>query len=99
MDFPIWSVIVIVGVLAYFGLAVLVAKIMRGRISSIPTLHKTPRPCFRCGVVATDEYLSIPYCMICKEVVAMTLPGVRSDPPYGFPGSPGYFDWPEKKEG
>lgn len=54
-----------------------------------------PKPCYRCGVTATAEYMSIPYCMMCRIVVIRMLPAVRHDPPYGFPGSPGYTDFSE----
>jgi hypothetical protein len=58
-----------------------------------------PRPCYRCADLATTEYMSLPYCMMCRVVIVQVLPMVRHDPPYGFPGSTGYLEFPvEKKE-
>lgn len=61
------------------------------------------RPCYRCRDVATSEYMGLHYCLLCHIVVIQMMPGVRHDPPFGFPGSGGYIDFPEpekkKKEG
>lgn len=58
------------------------------------------RPCYRCRTVATTDYMGVHYCMMCSMVVSTTMPAVRHDPPFGFPGSNGYLDFPEeKKEG
>lgn len=54
-----------------------------------------PKPCYRCGIEATTEYMSTAYCIMCRMVVIRMLPAVRHDPPYGFPGSPGYSDFSE----
>lgn len=55
-------------------------------------------PCYRCGVEAVDgcEYMGLHYCRICRDVVSMTYPAVQHDPPYGFPGSQGYLEFPKK---
>lgn len=59
-----------------------------------------PFPCYRCAVEATTEYMGLHYCMMCRAVVIQMLPGVRHDPPYGFPGASGYLDFlvEEKKK-
>lgn len=64
--------------------------------------RSAPRPCYRCAVPTTIEYMGLPYCMMCRYVVIQMLPAVRHDPPFGFPGSPGHVEFPdnhqEKKE-
>ena len=51
-------------------------------------------PCYRCARKATVEYMGLHYCYMCRHVVMMVSASVRHDPPYGFPGSPGYLDFP-----
>ena len=53
-----------------------------------------PYPCYRCAAVATTDYMGLRYCLMCRVVVVQMLPGVRHDPPYGFPGSSGYLEFP-----
>jgi hypothetical protein len=64
------------------------------------------RPCYRCGEVSTRDFMGLNYCAMCHVVVVRMLPVVRHDPPYGFPGAPGYTEFPRqsidteaKKEG
>jgi hypothetical protein len=56
------------------------------------------RPCYRCRDVATTDYMGIHYCILCVLIVQQMMPAVRHDPPFGFPGSNGYLDFPEKKK-
>ncbi len=60
--------------------------------------RKAKKPCYRCGILAVTDFMGVPYCTICRLVVARMLPVVRHDPPFGFPGATGYLDWPEKKK-
>lgn len=66
-------------------------------------LHKK-KPCFRCGGNATVGYMSIDYCVICREVVMRMMPIVGFGGMFGFPGATGYLEFPnlekiqEKKE-
>ena len=48
------------------------------------------KPCYRCGILATDEFMNLSYCHMCREVVVRVYPSVSFDPPYGFPGGAGY---------
>lgn len=64
------------------------------------------KPCYRCAAIATAPFMGLDYCIMCRMVVVQMLPVVRHDPPYGFPGAPGYLEFPEempkvegKKEG
>lgn len=77
--------IVLVSLVAALAIVVLLLLATRRRA----------RPCFRCGVLATDEYMGFHYCRMCSIVVARMFPAVRHDPPYGFPGGPGYLEFPE----
>lgn len=68
--------------------------------------HRDVKPCYRCGVLATTDYMGLHYCLMCRVMVVQMLQAVRHDPPFGFPGGPGYLDWPKelteelkKKEG
>ena len=81
----------IVALVAWLGLSVLLV-IAAGRV-----LFQRARPCYRCGAVARTEYMGLRYCHMCRAVIMQILPAVRHDPPYGFPGSPGYLAFPEKK--
>ncbi len=51
------------------------------------------RPCYRCGVLATTDYMGLHYCLMCRVVIVQMLPAVRHDPPYGFPGASGYLEF------
>ncbi len=63
-------------------------------------LRSTVHPCYRCRAVATSEFMGVHYCIMCATVVSRMIAAVRHDPPFGFPGSNGYLDFPEeKKEG
>lgn len=55
-------------------------------------------PCYRCRDLATEEFRGLHYCRICRDVVMMTSGVVAHDPPFGYPGSPGYLEFPRKKE-
>ena len=48
-------------------------------------------PCYRCGKRASTEYMGLAYCPVCRDVIVATLPGLRGEPPFGFPGSSGYL--------
>lgn len=67
-------------------------------------LHKK-KPCFRCGGTAQAQYMAIDYCVICREVVMRMMPIVGMGGMFGFPGAPGYLEFPKlekietKKEG
>jgi hypothetical protein len=71
---------------------------MLGRIFR---LLKKKKPCYRCGGDASVEYMALPYCIICREVIVRMLPAVGLGGMFGFPGSSGYLEFPdhlEKKE-
>lgn len=55
------------------------------------------RPCYRCAEKASGEYMGLHYCTICCDVVMMTMGAVKHDPPFGYPGSPGYLEFPKKE--
>jgi len=54
-------------------------------------LPQGPYPCYRCGHPAVTEYMGLHYCLICRDVVVALIGAVQHDPPFGFPGSPGYL--------
>lgn len=62
------------------------------------------KPCYRCGGNATVQYMGLDYCVICREVVMRMLSIVGMGGMFGFPGAPGYLEFPrlekipEKKE-
>lgn len=55
-------------------------------------------PCYRCRTLATEEFRGLHYCRICRDVVMATSGVVAHDPPFGYPGSPGYVEFPDRKE-
>lgn len=55
-------------------------------------------PCYRCGGLASVEYMGLHYCEMCRNVIMRMIATVQHDPPYGFPGAQGYLEFP-KKEG
>lgn len=64
------------------------------RRSGLESVHY---PCYRCGEVeATGEFMGLHYCLMCQIVVGQMYAGVRNDPPFGFPGAPGYLKFPSK---
>ena len=86
---------VVVSVVAS-GLVALVVALLIGRAfrRGLAPVHY---PCYRCGEVEGDaEYMGLHYCQMCRIVISSTYAGVRHDPPFGFPGSPGYLDFPQK---
>lgn len=56
------------------------------------------RPCYRCAAVATRVFLGLHYCVMCEQVIMRTQGAVNHDPPFGYPGSPGYLEFPVEKE-
>jgi hypothetical protein len=73
-----------------------IVAIVVGRFMRVSQVH----PCYRCGILATEEYMGLHYCVICQLVVVRMIGAVRQDPPFGFPGASGYLQFPnpEKKE-
>ncbi len=65
-------------------------------IPSFPGTIKIPKPCYRCRGDAITTYMGLDYCFMCREVVVMMSSAVGNDPPYGFPGSPGYLEVPKE---
>ncbi len=70
-------------------------------LAALPNLWSTrpppkPVPCYRCARGATVQFMGLDYCFMCRHVVMMVSASVRHDPPYGFPGSPGYLEFPEE---
>lgn len=62
-------------------------------------LKRTPKefPCYRCGGLASAEYMGLHYCGMCRQVVMAMISAVQHDPPYGFPGAQGYLEFPGKE--
>lgn len=92
---------VVGGSLAALVVAFLVGKAFQRRASQIPSVldsgvEQVHYPCYRCSVEATDEYMGLHYCFMCRMVIVQTIGAVRHDPPFGFPGSPGYTEFPMK---
>lgn len=86
--FTLLAILVFLFGIVALGIALLVRS---ARTSTI-------RPCYRCGIVSTTEFMNIRYCGMCRTVVARMLPVVYHDPPYGFPGGPGYLDFREEEK-
>ena len=95
----------ILGIVAFGALlAVAIISFLRTlennrHLAAVPDLWSTrpppkPAPCYRCARPATVDYMGLHYCYMCRHVVMMVSASVRHDPPYGFPGSPGYLDFP-----
>lgn len=56
-----------------------------------------PKPCYRCAAVARTEFMGLHYCLMCREMVSRVYPAALHDPPFGFPGSRGYLEFPAKE--
>lgn len=56
------------------------------------------RPCYRCAAVATKDFMGLHYCIMCREMVSRIYPAALHDPPFGFPGSRGYLEFPQEQE-
>jgi hypothetical protein len=84
------ALLIVIGVLGFFFLLVVAIWVGKNfqRITS-------PNPCYRCADVATTDFGGYHYCLMCRIVIIQALPAVRHDPPFGFPGAPGYLDWPK----
>ncbi len=85
-----------VAVLILLGGIILTALVAFGAGRLLSRQKAAIKPCYRCAVIATTSYMGIDYCLMCRVVVVQMLPGVRHDPPYGFPGAPGYLEFPEE---
>ena len=83
-------------VLISFGTLVLLASIGVLIFRAIAVRNVDIRPCYRCGDIATGEYMGLRYCIVCRIVIINVFPTVRHDPPFGFPGAAGYLDWPKE---
>lgn len=87
------ELLVVLAITLAIGAPVTVWLLMHLRWNSI-------HPCYRCRAVATHEFMGVHYCIMCVTVVSRMMAAVRHDPPFGFPGSNGYLNFPEeKKEG
>ena len=99
-----WVSIIVVSIAVSIIAVVVIGKALLQRIQVPTLLEGADVPCYRCGVEASTEYMGLHYCMMCRIVVVQTIGAVRHDPPFGFPGSPGYLEFPkigpieEKKE-
>ena len=71
------------------GMAIIVAALCL-LIALYYALPSRPLRCYRCALPAIDQFMNLDYCTICREVVKVMYPKVSQDPPYGFPGAPGY---------
>lgn len=60
--------------------------------------RKEEHPCYRCGGLASVEYMGLHYCEMCRNVIVAMIAAVQHDPPYGFPGAKGYLDFPKEKK-
>lgn len=61
-------------------------------------LTRPPQRCYRCGSEVVVEFMALPYCRICFDVVTAMLPIVQHDPPPGFPGAgPGDIYWMQRQ--
>jgi hypothetical protein len=92
---------VVVGGLVALVVAILIGRAFNRRASQIPSidgkLERARHPCYRCGEVeGNEEYMGLHYCFMCRMVIVQTIGAVRHDPPFGFPGSPGYTEFPAK---
>ena len=95
--FTVLAIVAVSAVLTFFA-AVLVGRYLARNAGHCPTVLESPRhPCYRCGeVLGETEYMGLHYCLMCRIVIVQTYQAVQHDPPYGFPGAPGYLDWPER---
>lgn len=87
-------VILVIVIVIVAGMVVASKMLARARAST-----QEIRPCYRCGIVATTDYMGLHYCQICRVAIVQMLPAVRHDPPYGFPGASGYLEFPEQELG
>ncbi len=111
MGFWAWAAVIAIPIVVSIVVGILVGRAV-ARASHLPTLlegggvAKKPRPCYRCGEAeAVDEFMGLHYCLRCRMMVARMYGVVQHDPPFGFPGAPGYTEYPmqgppieEKKE-
>lgn len=98
MNLSVIVLVVAVMSLAFAFAAGLFAARAHRRFSEVASILHRPRPCYRCAAIATDEYMGLHYCLMCRTVVSSVYPTVRHDPPYGFPGSTGYLEFPKEME-
>ena len=96
----VWAVVLTIGISLVVALtaATLTARHFARSASQYPTILESPRyPCYRCGEIPGEmEFMGLHYCMMCRLVVVQVYPMVKGDAPFGFPGAPGYLDWPER---
>lgn len=104
MSLLAWIVVITVPIVVSLVVVIAVGRFLRRSMQIPSILAGIPRPCYRCGVEATTDFMGLHYCSVCRIVVFRILPSVRHDPPFGFPGSSGYLEFPklgpieEKKE-
>lgn len=85
-----------VSLLAAAG-ACLLLKRANDRVSAIASLDSAgPTVCYRCAAPAVCRHMGIDYCFMCREVVVTMMSAVSFDPPFGFPGAPGYLEAPKE---
>lgn len=63
----------------------------------LQALFGKKKPCYRCGIEASETFAGYDYCSICKKVVSVMQSVVRHDPPFGFPGASGYTEFPGRE--
>jgi len=71
---------------------------LRNCVKKVVSYLTEDRPCYRCAAVAKASYAGYDYCRICRDVVLTMQSAVHHDPPFGFPGSKGYVEFPKKEE-
>ena len=89
-------------VLVLWGGYRLFKRMVERKISTIATSlmesAKEVSPCYRCAAVATKEFMGLHYCFMCREMVSRVYPAAVHDPPFGFPGSRGYLEFPAEEK-
>ena len=86
-------------VAAWLGIRASFERRVRSIAGSIlEAATKPARPCYRCAAVATKEFMGLHYCLMCREMVSRVYPAAVHDPPFGFPGSRGYLEFPAEEK-
>ena len=100
-----WVIVIVCGVIILITTTLLMwerryIKEMHAAVDRLPNPKQTknppPAPCYRCARPSVVEYMALRYCFMCREVIVAMIAAVRHDPPYGFPGAPGYLDYPDE---
>jgi hypothetical protein len=74
----------------WLTVSVLLGAVILALVFVVVRRRQDPQSCcYRCGTIPRTEFMGLPYCWICRDVVASIYPAVAHDPPYGFPGAAG----------